>query len=93
MSQLTNRWVRAEDMVRSRAWREGFESLRLGQVPEFMGRGSRALAYEYGRQTAAMLLGEGARLPLVSARRPVVEAHVPRLAAALCRVAGDWTGP
>ncbi len=91
MSQLHSRWVTAEDMIRSRAWRAGFESYRLGEPPRFTGQGAKSLAYEYGRQTAAYLRGQGDALPRITAARPVPDHHLPRLATALlaCARAGD----
>lgn len=90
MAQIRNHWVTARDMVRSRAWREGYESFRLGEPPDYAARGPKALAYEYGRLTAACMKGEGQTLRRVSPRRPVNEHYVPALAAALKRsAAGD----
>lgn len=87
MVQLRNHWVTARDMVRSRAWREGYESFRRGAPPDYGARGPKALAYEYGRLTAASMQGEGQRLRLVSARRPVNAHDLPALAQALKRAA------
>ena len=87
MVQLRNHWVTAHDMVRSRAWREGFDSYRRGAPPDYGARGPKALAYEYGRLTAAYLEGQGLRLRPVSARRPVNPHDVPALAEALRRAA------
>lgn len=85
MPQLRDHWVTAEDMVRSRAWRAGYESYRLGQPPEFTGRRSQSLAYEYGRLAAAYLQAEGQQLLRVSTTRPINEHYVPQLAEALVR--------
>ncbi len=74
-------------MVRSRAWRQGYESYRKGEAPDFAGRGRRALAYEYGRLTAALLSSEGQSLHRVSAARPVNPHHLPGLVRALRRAA------
>ena len=70
-------------MVRSKAWRMGYESCRLGEPPEYLGPRAKALAYEYGRLTAAYLEGEGVRLKRVTPTRPVNDAYVPHLAEAL----------
>lgn len=85
MAQLYSYWVRPEDMVRSRAWRLGYESYRLGAPPDYLGPRAKALAYEYGRLTAAYLEGEGVQLKRVTPTRPVNDAYVPELAAALQR--------
>ena len=89
MTQLRNHWVKAEDMVRSRAWREGYESFRLGQPPIYAGRGRKSLAYEYGRQVAAFLKGRNKRLVRVSTTRPVNEHYVPTLTNALTQLVGS----
>lgn len=70
-------------MIRSRAWRQGYESFRLGKEPEYLGPRAKALAYEYGRLTAAYLQGQGIQLKRVTPTRPVNDAYVPHLAAAL----------
>lgn len=85
MAQLRDRWIAAQDMVRSRAWREGYESFRLGKALDFAGPKSKTLAYEYGRFTAACLTGEGARLPRITPSRPINEAYVGPMAAAMLR--------
>ncbi|MEM6587821.1 MAG: hypothetical protein AAF641_05185 [Pseudomonadota bacterium] len=85
MAQLYSYWVRPEDMIRSRAWRMGYESYRLGEPPDYLGPRAKSLAYEYGRLTAAYLIGEGVRLRRVTPTRPVNDAYVPDLAAALER--------
>ena len=85
MTQLKDHWVKAEDMVRSRAWRQGYESFRLGEPPDFAGHRSKSLAYEYGRLCAAYLQGEGEQLLRVSTTRPINEHYVPQLAEALLR--------
>ncbi|MEM7732368.1 MAG: hypothetical protein AAF280_06230 [Pseudomonadota bacterium] len=72
-------------MIRSRAWRMGYESFRLGQPPDYLGPRAKSLAYEYGRLTAAYLKGEGVRLKRVTPTRPVNDAYVPGLTAALER--------
>lgn len=87
MPQLQNNWVTEEAMVRSRAWRTGYESFRLGQPPEYAGHGSGALAYEYGRLTAAYLRGQGLQLRRLPTSRPVNDHYVPQLAKALSRCA------
>lgn len=89
MAQLVNNWVTARDMVRSRAWRTGYESFRLGRAPEFTGRRSKVLAYEYGRLTAAYLKGQGAQLRRMSPDRPVNEHYVPAMAQALLQAMVD----
>lgn len=83
MPQLIDNWISPEEMVRSRAWREGYESFRRGEPPVFSGRGAKSLAYEYGRQTAAYLRGRGERLLPVPTTRPLYSPYVPPLAAAL----------
>ncbi len=83
MAQLYSYWVRPEDMVRSKAWRLGYESFRLGKPPDYLGPRAKALAYEYGRLTAAYLQGQGHHLRRVTPTRPVNEAYVLDLAAAL----------
>ena len=85
MSQLRNRWITAEDMVRSRAWRRGYHDFRRGEPPDFDARGSQALAYEYGRQTAAYLTGQGCDLPRVTPHWPINDRHAEMLACALLR--------
>lgn len=89
MTQLRETPVTAEAMVRSRAWREGYESFRLGETPRFVGRGDKTLAYEYGRLTAAYLRGQGVFLVRLPVARPLGDLHVPRLAAALMACVGD----
>lgn len=89
MPQVNDTRIPPEAMVRSRAWRMGYESCRLGQPPEFIPRGDKTLAYEYGRLTAAFLKGEEAPLPRVPVARPTREDLVPRLARALMSVACD----
>ncbi len=89
MTQLRDHWVTAEDMVRSRAWREGYESFRLGEPPVFAGRGRKSLAYEYGRQVAAYLKGRDNRLVRVSTTRPVNEHYIPALTDALTQLVGS----
>lgn len=89
MPQLRDHLVTAEAMVRSRAWRQGYESFRLNQPPEFIGRGTKSLAYEYGRLTAAFLLGEGERLRRVSTTRPINDHYVPHFADALMQCTGS----
>lgn len=86
MAQLRDNWISAQDMVRSRAWREGYEAFRRGEPLDFAGPKSKTLAYEYGRFTAAYLKAEGERLPLITSRRPINEAHVDRMAAAMLTV-------
>jgi hypothetical protein len=83
MSQLASHWITAEDMVRSRAWRMGYESARRGLPPDFMCHGRQALAYEYGRLTAAFLLGEGKALPRLPLNRPIDSFRTRPLALAL----------
>ena len=83
MPQLKDNRVTAEAMVRSRAWRLGYESYRLGQDPEFITRGDKTLAYEYGRLTAAFLKGRGTSLPRIPPARPTREDLVPAMANAL----------
>jgi len=83
MSQTQDRWVQARAMVRSRAWRAGYASARRGEDAQFMDRGTKALAYEYGRLTAAWLRGEGQLLPWVSERRPLPDYLVRYMAEAL----------
>ncbi|MEM7073513.1 MAG: hypothetical protein AAGA28_18340 [Pseudomonadota bacterium] len=78
-------------MVRSRAWRRGYESFRLGEPPSFDGHRSKCLCYEYGRLTAALMRGEGQQLLLISARRPMFDGYVPSLVDALLRVASADT--
>lgn len=85
MAQLRDNWITAQDMVRSRAWRQGYEAFRRGEALDYVGPRSKTLAYEYGRQTAAYLKGQGTVLPRVTARRPVNEHYVPALAEALLR--------
>jgi len=92
MPQLQDHWVTEKAMVRSRAWRMGYESFRLGQPPDYSGPGSGALAYEYGRLTAAYLSGQGLRLRRLSVARPVNEHYVPQLADALKRCAALGAG-
>ena len=72
-------------MVRSRAWREGYESFRRGKDPAFIGPRSKSLAYEYGRLTAAYLAGRGQRLDRVPTTRPLYNAYLPQLTDALLR--------
>ena len=86
MTQVFNHWVSAEDMVRSRIWREGYESYRLGQKPIYGGYGRKALAYEYGRLVAAHLRGRGHRLIRVQTTRPMYEPYVPVFVDALEQV-------
>lgn len=93
MPQLKDHQVTAVAMVRSRAWRQGYESFRLGQPPEFTGRRNKSLAYEYGRLTAAYLRGRGEQLRRVSTTRPINEHYVPQLAEALVRCVADEIGP
>lgn len=83
MSQVRDRRVLATEMVRSRAWRAGYAACRRGENARFLERGSKALAYEYGRLTAAWLIGEGRGLPWISERRPLPERLVHDMAAAL----------
>ncbi len=87
MTQRRNNWVSARDMIRSRAWREGYESFRLGKPPEFGAHGRKSLAYEYGRLSAAFIRSKGQQLPRVSATRPLNEHYVPQLVRALSQVA------
>src|SRR6056297_1166842 len=94
MSQTQDRWVQARAMVRSRAWRAGYASARRGEDAQFMDRGTKALAYEYGRLTAAWLRGEGQLLPLISERRPLPDYLVRYMAEALMAcVAAASEGP
>ncbi len=83
MAQLYSYWIRPEDMVRSRAWRMGYESFRLGKEPDYLGPRAKALAYEYGRLTAAYLQGQGVQLKRVTPTRPVNDAYIPHLSDAL----------
>ena len=85
MMQARDHFVTAKDMVRSHAWRAGYESFRRGEPPEYQGRGSKSLAYEYGRLTAAYLQGQGQQLIRVSTTRPIIEHYVPEFADALLR--------
>ena len=97
MPQFHNNWVSARDMVRSRAWRHGYEDFRLGAPLVFSGHRSKALAYEYGRLTAAYLQSCGQQLIRISTTRPISEVYVPDLAKALeqcARIgAADWENP
>lgn len=93
MAQHVNNWVTAQDMVRSRTWRQGYESFRLAQPPKFDGHRSKCLSYEYGRLTAALLRSEGQRLLQVPTTRPLYETYVPYLAKALLRAAGEPPAP
>ncbi len=86
MPQRKNHWITPEDMLRSRAWREGYESYLKGRPPAFGSHGSKSLAYEYGRHVAAYLRARDGTLPYVSTRRPVHAHHLPLLAAALAEV-------
>lgn len=83
MVQVPSRKVEAEAMVRSRAWREGYAGFRRGDNARFIERGTKALAYEYGRLTAAYLKGENAPLPWVSETRPLPDRYVGFFAEAL----------
>ena len=83
MAQLRNHWIEAQDMVRSRAWRQGFEAFRRGEPLDYAGPRTKSLAYEYRRLTAAYLTGQGRQLRWVTSTRPVNEHYVPELAAAL----------
>ncbi|MEO1138728.1 MAG: hypothetical protein AAFW87_04650 [Pseudomonadota bacterium] len=85
MPQHASNWIRAQDMVRSRTWRQGYESFRLGEPPKFDGHKSKCLSYEYGRLTAALLSSEGERLLQVPTTRPLYDTYVPYLAEALLR--------
>ena len=87
MTQHRDNWVAARDMVRSRAWREGYESFRRGDDPAFGAHGRRSLAYEYGRLSAAYLRARGAQLPMVSTMRPVNEHYLPQFVDALMHIA------
>ncbi len=89
MTQHASHWITAKDMVRSRAWRQGYESFRKGEPPAYDGRRSKCLAYEYGRLTAAHLTSQGVQLVRVSPLRPVNEAYVPDLARALLDCVGE----
>ena len=89
MAQLRDNWITAQDMVRSRAWREGYESFRLGDPLDYAGPRSKTLAYEYGRLTAAYLQSQGARLRRVPAHRPLNEHYLPELAEALLAAVVD----
>ncbi len=93
MTQLSDHWVTAEAMVRSGAWRQGFEDFRMGRPPRFEGRGAKALAYEYGRLTAAHLCGQGRPLPRIAATRAVPAHHLPDLVRALMDCAAMGDGP
>ena len=90
MTQLRETTVTPEAMVRSRAWRLGYESYRLKEEPSFVGRGDKTLAYEYGRLTAAYLQGKGEFLNRLPVARPLPEHLVPRYADALraCALGG-----
>jgi len=94
MPQVHNNWITAQDMVRSRAWRYGYEDFRLGAPLDFAGHRSKALAYEYGRLTAAYLKSRGKQLIRISTTRPISETYVPGLAEALVQCsklnAADW---
>ena len=83
MSQHRDNWITARDMVRSRAWRHGYEDFRRGAALDYAGHRSKTLAYEYGRLTAAYLQSEGHRLVRVSPTRPINEAYVRALTSAL----------
>lgn len=83
MAQFRNNWITAQDMVRSRAWRYGYEDFRLGAPLDFTGHRSKALAYEYGRLTAASLKSQGQQLLRISTTRPISEVYVPDLTHAL----------
>lgn len=83
MSQHRSNWIGAQDMVRLRAWRYGYEAFRLGLPLEYSGRRSKALAYEYGRLTAAFLKSQGRPLLRISTTRPISEVYVKDLAKAL----------
>lgn len=97
MAQLRDHWVDAEHMVRSRAWREGYESYRLGRPHDFSGPKSRALAYEYGRFTAAWLKAKGAHLPRITPMRPMNDAYVRPMARSMLEALEaeprDWDAP
>jgi len=55
-----------------------------GGAPEpHIERETKALAYEYGRLTAAYLKGKGRPVPWISDHRPLPDYHVPYLASAL----------
>ena len=83
MTQFRDNWITAQEMVRSRAWRYGYEDFRLGAPLDFSGHRSKALAYEYGRLTAAFLKSEGRQLIRISTTRPISETLVPELVEAL----------
>ncbi|MEO3413278.1 hypothetical protein AAFO92_01340 [Roseovarius sp. CAU 1744] len=83
MPQHRSNWITAQDMVRSRAWRYGYEDFRLGAPLHFAGHRNKALAYEYGRLTAAFLKSQGRQLTRISTTRPLNEAYVPDLTHAL----------
>ncbi len=76
-------------MVRSRSWREGYESYRLGQTPDYGAYRRQALAYEYGRLVAAFLHGRNGRLVRVQTTRPVNEHYVPAFVDVLTQVLGE----
>lgn len=94
MPQVANNWITAQDMVRSRAWRHGYEDFRRGAPLDYSGHRSKALAYEYGRLTAAYLRSRGWQLIRISTTRPISDVYVPDLAAALVECsklqAADW---
>ncbi len=89
MTQLRNHWITAQDMVRSRSWREGYESYRLGQPPIYGVYRRKALAYEYGRLVAAFLHGRDGRLVRVQTTRPVNEHYIPIFVDALKQIVGE----
>ena len=93
MVQIPSHLVDAEAMVRSRAWREGYASVRRGENARFIDRGTKALAYEYGRLTAAHLKGRGAPLPWIAERRPLPDRHLDYLAGALLRCIVETRDP
>ena len=93
MAQFRDNWIEAQDMVRSRAWRQGFEAFRRGEPLDYAGPRAKSLAYEYGRLTAAWLTGQGLPLRWVSSTRPINEHYVPELAEALQNALVERGGP
>lgn len=60
--QLSGRTVTASAFIKSEAFRTGYEDVRQAKPAGFSEWGTWALAYEMGRQSAALALGRGERL-------------------------------
>ena len=71
MSQTRTKGMGPTAFCRSKAFRSGYEEFRTGKPPRFGEWGNREIAYETGRQVAALVFGSNLPLRAIPVARQV----------------------